>query len=455
MKSLDWKGILEEHPVFSLLSGDEIERLLDKKVSKERKFQEGATILTEGDSDDSIFLIGLGEVEIVLLGKGDDKIHLNTLGEGEYFGEMAVFERQPRSATVIAAERCALLEIEGRAFLKLVDKHPEIELKVIGQLSARLRRVGRQIIKVQRDLHEEVAFLNTKLDVQSKETDATLKATQTVFEQTNKRANEIIDSADRSRTRLTVAASAIGTIIAAVVAVLGFVGISEVENIRDIREEIEIAKGEIEVAKGEIKAAKGEIEAAKKEARSMALDAKKVKSLQLVIDRVNKEYMQTIVRRFGDELDWEKGKEPDINQVDADYKLILTSGDPNLSDQAFKAIYSGIRGPTNRLASRIILDAGIKEYTQTDRQKMLSYYLLLVALILDDEAKEYEGALEKFKDYLHGYTGLSPKKDFRKHFNPKLYDAYLDRQVKDQKLDRKTADRKKNLIEKVWAEIPG
>jgi CRP-like cAMP-binding protein len=62
------------------------------------------------------------------------------LQAGEIFGEMAVLERRPRSATVIAQEQCVLLEVAGAEIRKLLERHPEIEVKMYTVMRDRLRQ---------------------------------------------------------------------------------------------------------------------------------------------------------------------------------------------------------------------------------------------------------------------------------------------------------------------------
>lgn len=458
MKSTDWKSILQKHPVFSALSEPEIERLLDRKVSREKRFREGATILREGEPGESIFLIGSGQVNVVLLGKDDQQVLLTTLKAGEFFGEMALFERRPRSATAIAAGKCVLLEVEGDEFLKLIEAHPEIEVKVTAQVSARLRRVGQQIIKLQRDLSERVEILNTKLDAELRVTDATLKATQTVFDQTNKRANEIIESADRSRTRLTVAASAVGTIVAAVVAVLGFLGISEVQNLNKQVKNAQTLAGEIKDIKRDIEKAQttvtnmiqevgGKAKLVEETVIRLDSDARRIRRLQLLVDRVNKEYMQTVMRRFSDEL---KKEELDITSIDKDYKLILATNDREVTDKAFRLIYGAILESNEKFKLSIMLDGGIKEYAKTSEQRILSYYLSLVALILDGKFEEYKKTFDAFRKEVASYKDVPLKQVFKSKFDPKNFDEYLDYEGSDGHKEIK-----KTLIKNVWANIPG
>jgi hypothetical protein len=80
---------------------------------------------------------------------------------------------------------------------------------------------------------------------------------------------------------------------------------------------------------------------------------------------------------------------------------------------------------------------------------------MLVAVILDGESEKYEDTLERFKHYVAGYSGLPLKKSLKEKFDPELYSIYLDAQAEARESDRKTVDIKKNLIKKVWEQIPG
>ena len=135
MKSVDWKNFLQHHPVFSSLSAEEIARLLDGQEAQERTYPQDGVIVNTGESGDSLFLIGAGSVQVSRSG-----ILLSTLSAGDFFGEIAVIERTPRSATVAAKEQCILLEVQGEAFRKLLETHPEIRDKVSAKARERMQQ---------------------------------------------------------------------------------------------------------------------------------------------------------------------------------------------------------------------------------------------------------------------------------------------------------------------------
>jgi CRP-like cAMP-binding protein len=66
------------------------------------------------------------------------------LKEWEFFGEMAVLERKPRSATVTAREDCLVLEVKEEEFLKLLEAHPDMQAKVRAKMSERVSQSSQQ-----------------------------------------------------------------------------------------------------------------------------------------------------------------------------------------------------------------------------------------------------------------------------------------------------------------------
>src|SRR5262245_14362304 len=238
VKSFDWADLLRHHPIFSALSAAEIQWLLDDDVSDERDYQAGTTIIHVNEVGDSLFLVGSGAVEVVLPADNDKPVSLAVLRKGEIFGEMAFLEGRPRSASAVAWEACELLEMRGRAFRTLVETHPDIEVKVLLKVSERLRSANGQILNAQfRGVDEKLRLFNEKLDVEHRIVDASLRAAQTVFDQTKQRADEVISSFERTRTMLQVAGSVIGSIVTLLVAGLGYFGYNELQNVRDVAKE--------------------------------------------------------------------------------------------------------------------------------------------------------------------------------------------------------------------------
>ncbi|HEV8717049.1 MAG TPA: cyclic nucleotide-binding domain-containing protein [Candidatus Binatia bacterium] len=138
MKAFNWSDLFKGHSVFASLSEADIEKLLEDEASQERAYPAGDVVVKEGELGDSLFFIGSGSVQVTLQGPGGQSIPLATLEAREFFGEVAVLERRPRSATVTAREKCLLLEISGDEFRKLLETHPELQSQVYAKMRARL-----------------------------------------------------------------------------------------------------------------------------------------------------------------------------------------------------------------------------------------------------------------------------------------------------------------------------
>lgn len=98
-------------------------------------------ILNQDDGSDSIFFIASGAVEVLRRESNGKKVRIAVLKEGDYFGEMAMMHKKPRSASVISREDSLILEIKGEAFRGILKKHPNIEVQMLLKLSDRLEEM--------------------------------------------------------------------------------------------------------------------------------------------------------------------------------------------------------------------------------------------------------------------------------------------------------------------------
>lgn len=128
----------------SLEAGDRMTTELSAAEIYGREFPPGAVVFEEGDPGSRMYVIQSGEVRIVKR-LGTRAITLARLGAGEAFGEMALLEGQPRSATAIVEQPSRILVIDEAAFADLVHRNGEIGLRLLRRLSARLREANRQI----------------------------------------------------------------------------------------------------------------------------------------------------------------------------------------------------------------------------------------------------------------------------------------------------------------------
>ncbi|MBE0432403.1 cyclic nucleotide-binding domain-containing protein [candidate division WOR-3 bacterium] len=141
------KEVLSQVYLFRELTPGEMERLLS--ISKEKKVKKNELIFREGDIGDAFYLIVTGSIRISTFVPGVGEEALTILREGEYFGEMALIDDAPRSASAIANDDTMLLYIGKDDFRKLLEHQTDIAYKLLWiftrTLSARLRKTDEQL----------------------------------------------------------------------------------------------------------------------------------------------------------------------------------------------------------------------------------------------------------------------------------------------------------------------
>ncbi len=136
--------LLKGVDLFSPLSDGQIEMIAPFVI--EKNYSKGDIVLREDDSSgQSLFIIAKGEVKVILTAEGGREAILATLKQGEFFGEMAILDGEPRSATVRTVEDSRILTIRRDDFLSTVKKHPDLALTLLAEMSRRLRKSNRQI----------------------------------------------------------------------------------------------------------------------------------------------------------------------------------------------------------------------------------------------------------------------------------------------------------------------
>ena len=141
------KDVLSQVYLFRELTAREMEQVLS--ISREKKANKNEIIFREGDIGDAFYLIVTGSVRISTLVPGVGEEALTILREGEYFGEMALIDDAPRSASAIANDDTMLLYIGKDDFRKLLEQQTDIAYKLLWiftkTLSARLRKTDEQL----------------------------------------------------------------------------------------------------------------------------------------------------------------------------------------------------------------------------------------------------------------------------------------------------------------------
>jgi CRP/FNR family transcriptional regulator/CRP/FNR family cyclic AMP-dependent transcriptional regulator len=140
----DLEQLTSNVPLFTNL--EKVEREAITSILVKKSFKPDDVIVHEDDSENhTFFIIAEGSVHVTVFTSEGKQTILATLRKGEFFGEMALLDGEPRSASVIAAQSCVLLMIYRRSFLEILQKYPKITIQMLIEMSRRLRRTNRQI----------------------------------------------------------------------------------------------------------------------------------------------------------------------------------------------------------------------------------------------------------------------------------------------------------------------
>ena len=143
---------LESVNLFRSLVPDELRAL--RAITQERRFTAGSEIFREGDPGDGVFVLSDGLVEISGLVSGGARRVFSQLGPGEIFGEMAVIEHRPRSATATALKDTSVYFIPRDEMLALLQRSPGPAFNVLQEISRRLREFDqlhlREVLQAER-----------------------------------------------------------------------------------------------------------------------------------------------------------------------------------------------------------------------------------------------------------------------------------------------------------------
>ena len=110
-----------------------------------RSYRRGERIVTQGQPGDSFFVLVKGRVAVSILSPEGREVVLSTLSAGDYFGEMALLDEAPRSATVTAAERSELAVLTREAFFDLLKGNFVLIRALLATFSRRLRHANATI----------------------------------------------------------------------------------------------------------------------------------------------------------------------------------------------------------------------------------------------------------------------------------------------------------------------
>jgi CRP-like cAMP-binding protein len=111
-----------------------------RSAADTKTFEPGETIFVEGDEGGVMYVVVEGSVRLSVTGRTLEKV-----GKGSVFGEMALIDASPRSATATAITACALAPVTARGFEDLVRESPEFAIEIMRVMAARLRSMDRRL----------------------------------------------------------------------------------------------------------------------------------------------------------------------------------------------------------------------------------------------------------------------------------------------------------------------
>ena len=131
---------LSRIPLFKRLTSEELEQLA-VEVDQVR-FDADETIFNEQDKGDALYVVESGSVRIWVLDEDVKPVTLAELKPGEFFGELAVLDRGPRSTNATAIVETALHRLSSDDFQKFLMEHPDVAIDVICEIGARMRQTN-------------------------------------------------------------------------------------------------------------------------------------------------------------------------------------------------------------------------------------------------------------------------------------------------------------------------
>ncbi len=131
---------LSRIPLFKRLTPEELEQLAEEV--DQVKYDPDETIFNEQDKGDALYVVETGSVRIWVLDEDVKPVTLKELESGEFFGELAVLDRGPRSTNATAIVETTLHRLSSDDFQKFLMEHPDVAIDVICEIGARMRQTN-------------------------------------------------------------------------------------------------------------------------------------------------------------------------------------------------------------------------------------------------------------------------------------------------------------------------
>ena len=134
---------LKTFPLFHGLSDEVLASVA--RVSMMRRITRGQSVVNAGDRSDYVYFVLTGSLKVIVSDEDGREVILSILGQGELFGEMGMFDEQPRSASVVAVVPADLVLIAKQDFRLIMRENFDVAWRIMSNLASRLRNADRKI----------------------------------------------------------------------------------------------------------------------------------------------------------------------------------------------------------------------------------------------------------------------------------------------------------------------
>ena len=135
----EWAEVLSGFPLFSGVSKRRLRKLV--RNARFAELAPGDHVISSGDGADSLYVVLGGAAKALA------KPAARPLGVGDYFGELALMDGAPRSATVVATEELHVMQVPRESLLQLAQRHPAVALTMLRSLSSQFRSLETQLAR--------------------------------------------------------------------------------------------------------------------------------------------------------------------------------------------------------------------------------------------------------------------------------------------------------------------
>lgn len=129
--------LLKQIDLFAGVPEAELDALAQR--SRTRKFPKGSIVVNEGDTENGLFIVESGTLKAYVTEESGRELTLSILHSGDYFGELALLDDSPRSASVATLSDCVLIQVSQQSFRTMLESNPNCMTMIVKNLVARIR----------------------------------------------------------------------------------------------------------------------------------------------------------------------------------------------------------------------------------------------------------------------------------------------------------------------------